>query len=989
MAEKYTVVSGDCLSIIGEKKGVSWHKIAEWNNINPPYLIHPGDVLYVEKPTSSGSSGSSSSPYTIYDVKLGLQSMDDKTLLATWKYKYESQTEKYKVYWTYTTGDGIRYGNSKDITVDHDNRALSRYDTFTIPAEAKVVYFKAKPISKTYKKQSGDKEVDATYWDGKFCTELKHTVAKAAPTKPSAPSISIDKYKLTMSLTNIATDTKYIVFEIVQNNNTKPYATKQVTVATRSVSYTHTVSAGSEYKVRCKALNSSKIESEWSDYSGSETTIPAAPTGIVSLTATTTTSVEVKWNAVSKATEYQIEYTSDKNNFDKNQSAVSTERVNAITNSNAHVTRAIVNGLETGNEYFFRMCASNSKGSTVWTPVKSIILGQQPSVPTTWSSTTTAITNEPVTLYWVHNTVDGSAQQAFCLYYGYGKNLEARTIEGRGQYELKDFAAGPQRIEPQEEDEDSISLCVVDGSLLTQGSKFIWAVETAGIAKDDDGEWMFSDMSVQRTIEIYATPTLQFGLQNSSGGPISSLNSFPVYAYAQSTGDGQIPIGYHLSVVSNDSYETVDNVGNVKMVNAGDAVYSKYFDAPVDNKNILKVELSPSNIDLENNVTYTAECTVSMDSGLTATDSYEFNVTWADAEYAVNAEIGINTDDYTAQIRPYCGKNSTVYKKVTYQAAAGIYTVTNEGIDPSKIDSVYISANNPKDDCRVLVGDVADYGNQTYYYESMDTLGNVTYYRVTRSVDTFNKPTNPYFLDARGVKPAYTITGEEVLLGKMSSGQIVFYCIQETTSVIDGVTLGVYRREYDGSFTEIATGLPSTEATVVIDPHPALDFARYRIVATTATTGAVSYTDLPGHYVGCDSIVIQWDEEWSSYNSTNEDPLAEPPWSGSLLKLPYNHKGSTSTKPDVALVEYIGRSKPVSYYGTQLGESASWNTDVVKSDTETLYALRRLSMWQGDVYFREPSGAGYWANITVSYSQDSGNLVIPVSLSVTRVEGGM
>ena len=88
------------------------------------------------------------------------------------------------------------------------------------------------------------------------------------------------------------------------------------------------------------------------------------------------------------------------------------------------------------------------------------------------------------------------------------------------------------------------------------------------------------------------------------------------------------------------------------------------------------------------------------------------------------------------------------------------------------------------------------------------------------------------------------------------------------------------------------------------------------------------------------------------------------------------------------MVEYIGRSHPVSYYGTQIGETATWKVDIDKEDEETLYALRRLATWMGDVYVREPSGSGYWANVVVSFSQTHNEVVIPVSLDITRVEGG-
>jgi hypothetical protein len=188
---------------------------------------------------------------------------------------------------------------------------------------------------------------------------------------------------------------------------------------------------------------------------------------------------------------------------------------------------------------------------------------------------------------------------------------------------------------------------------------------------------------------------------------------------------------------------------------------------------------------------------------------------------------------------------------------------------------------------------------------------------------------------------------------------------------------------------EIASGIPNGSNTFVTDPHPALDYARYRIVATDESTGAVSYYDMPGYPIGEKAAIIQWNEDWRNFDTSSEDLMEQPTWSGSILKLPYNIDVTDKRKIDVALVEYIGRAHPISYYGTQLGESATWNMQVPKNDTETLYALRRLSIWKGDVYVREPSGSGYWANVNVSFSQKHREVTIPVTLDITRVEGGI
>jgi hypothetical protein len=136
-------------------------------------------------------------------------------------------------------------------------------------------------------------------------------------------------------------------------------------------------------------------------------------------------------------------------------------------------------------------------------------------------------------------------------------------------------------------------------------------------------------------------------------------------------------------------------------------------------------------------------------------------------------------------------------------------------------------------------------------------------------------------------------------------------------------------------------------------------------------------------------VIIQWDEEWSTFDTTNEDEMEQPAWSGSLLRLPYNIDVSDSNNADVTHVEYIGRKHPVSYHGTQLGIVSNWSVEIDKTDIDTLYALRRLAIWMGNVYVREPSGSGYWATIKVSFSQTHKATTIPVTLNITRVEGGV
>lgn len=57
----YTVKSGDCLSSIGTRLGVSWCDIANRNGIHSPYTIYPGQVLTI----ASTSAPSGSQCYTV------------------------------------------------------------------------------------------------------------------------------------------------------------------------------------------------------------------------------------------------------------------------------------------------------------------------------------------------------------------------------------------------------------------------------------------------------------------------------------------------------------------------------------------------------------------------------------------------------------------------------------------------------------------------------------------------------------------------------------------------------------------------------------------------------------------------------------------------------------------------------------------------------------------------------------------------------------
>lgn len=203
--------------------------------------------------------------------------------------------------------------------------------------------------------------------------------------------------------------------------------------------------------------------------------------------------------------------------------------------------------------------------------------------------------------------------------------------------------------------------------------------------------------------------------------------------------------------------------------------------------------------------------------------------------------------------------------------------------------------------------------------------------------------------------------------------------------------IDVYRIGYDRSLTKIADNIPGNSDTWVIDSHVSLNLARYRLTVMSTITGEVDFDDITvDDYDGEKAIIIQWNEQFSSEvgdTSVPDNERFDDSANSSLLYLPYNIDISPSQSRDRELVKYIGREHPVSYYGTQKDETATWSTVIPKSDEDTLYKIRQLANYVGDVYVREPSGMGYWASIEVKYDIKHRELTIPVTFTISRVEG--
>lgn len=907
---KFIIVEeGDTFSELAEQF-YGYSKMDQWAayaGIKNKNNIVTGEQIPAMPKDSTNTPNNASVGTEIKNIRFGVLTTSPDTLYIAWAWSKLSETKSFTVEWTYETGDGVWFlGENGSVSVDkNDPGSCLMDDTYSIPSTAKQVRARVKAVS-----TRSDDEKSAVKWiNSKWSKYYYWYRDKAAPDVPKTPTVKLEKLKLTASLDNINNEyAKTIEFQVCKNNEAKSYKTKTASINAEYASCVFDVDAGGQYKVRARSYSGTRY-SEWSDFSSNVETIPAKVIKLKHCEAESETSVYLSWDEAAAATSYEIQYVLKPSSGYTYEKDEYFDIAGDVKKDSSEFTERIISGLDSGAEYFFRVRAVNSAGSSEWSNVSEVVIGAKPGAPTTWSSTTTVVTGEPLILYWMHNSKDGSSETYAKLeIYKDNEDISPVTI----------------KKSTDEDEKDLPSSYTLDTSTYTEGAKIKWRARTSGVTK------RMGDWSTQRTIDVYAQPTLQLNVYDDNLNEVNTLTSFPVMVSALAGPNTQTPIGYYLTVTAGSTYTTTDSKGNEISVNKGDMVYSEYFDPPADETaRMLQVVLSANNIDLENGVEYIVTCTVSMNSGLTVDASTSFTVQWEDQLFSPNARITLNEDTLTTEITPYCENSWTAYYRVEYSNYR--YVKTDEDL-------------------------VRVYGTR--------------------------------------VRGKTTTTGEPVYSGTAWNGDEVYYCIVEESTPVTDVYLSVYRREFDGGLTELGTEIDgeyedgTPRFIAITDPHPSLDLARYRIVAVSKSTGAVSYTDLPGYPVGATCVIIQWDEDWIPYDVIEDAEMVEPAWTGSLLKLPYNIDVSDNNKSDVTLVKYIGREHPVSYYGTQLGQSSTWNMEIPKSDKETIYALRRLSSWMSDVYVREPSGTGYWANISVSFNLKHRSMTVPVTLDITRVEGG-
>lgn len=936
-------------------------------------------------------------------IKKKVYNKKKKKKVSTTK-KYFDCITNFTIKWYYKVDEeSSQWYLDKTITTANKNATNTSDDLWSPPETAVRIKVTIKPNSMSYQSS----KTKTAKWFTVDPVTVTDSDYDEIPNAPSVGDISFvgTKAKAIISYDVASNDVDTIEVQSLRDNvHVRDFGPYEASKDTGITVFEEEFDIVGSYQLRARISSldsdSGKYKwSPWSSWSSAIDTRPKTPEKF-SVVAYNKELLKATWEKVEGITQYEIEYVRDKvEYFDSGM--VSTVSV-------GDVGLYLINGLDVGATWYFRIRSVNSNDKSEPSEVVSAVLATKPGPPSTWSLTTTAVitpdieTTEPLYIYWSHNSVDGSPQEWARLEFEISgtKYYHLHKNENRDEYDELEDKVTELNLWTINIYTD-VDCTIPAGTIYSQfysgtADTIRWMVQTKGLHDD------YSDWSVERIINAYAKPSLNIKLLDYEGIETNSISAYPLRIIGDVTPYSQTPISYYVSVVSNESYETVDRYGNTVMINTGTEIFSRY----LDTNEQLDLTLGANDLELQNGVDYTLKVTAYLNSGLTAESELEFSVSWDKLDMPEPDAMVMYNDTYRyADILPYAndfiGATPTVegYEPKTY-IGIGItgtdpdnHIFSGSGVDNAMTGDMYVNKDSNTVYACTLGGSpsTATWG----YRMTLEFNSDSTWYSGTKIVDNDDET---YIYPESGVVNA--LYGDHYL--NTDTGDIYRCSVPGTPDVAEwmyeassfwapakDIVLSVYRQEANGRYIAVAEGIDnsgqsSDRAISVRDPHPSFGVCRYRIVATNTKNGCMSFGDTEEETRET-SVIIQWDEKWNDPQSDTDDEIFE----GSILELPANIELSDKNTPDVAFAEYIGRERPVSYYGTQKGEAPSINCVFEKSDKEKLEVVRRLMRYSGDVYIREPSGLGYWANVTVSYSRSYESLIIPVSIEIRPVEGGL
>lgn len=928
---------------------------SSWVEFTVPQPVKPTDKVSVAKGT----------------ISLKLATGSDTNIIATWgkpsgMTNAADYTTGYDYEWQYYS-DGTWFAGSSG-TAPVSPLSL----TYNADAAATKVQFKVRPVPATY--TSVGETVDR--YNGVWSDWVPITLrGNAFPDAPSAPTVTQDPnnpHIITASVDIYDARVTMVRFNFIRDNSESNITKKDSSLSMgRATARITAALAGSTYKVRCKARMVIKdsagkavtVDGDWSQYSSDivlpkgidDPEVPSAPT--VTMNGYTLEMSVNSYDTKTKAIQFDI--------VQNNSKHVKYISANLVTNRAAATCN-----ITAGNSYKVRCRAL---GSTIDDPAVTI---SQTNIATSgWTEYSAEVTSKPKALIDKNIVIKATSSTSVNINWDAVATAESYTIEYTTDESYFDAATD----QVQSVTISSGTTAIITG--IESGHRYYFRLKATN--QNGDSEW-----SAIKNVILGTTPNAPTVWSSSATAMVGeNVLLYWVHNSEDESVETSAQLRYKVNGGSWQS-ETIPNEGS----SSGGRRYYTLNTSGYTSGATIRWQVRTKGV-VESYGPYSETRQVNVYAPPTVTIEPYYSTMWYwggdDDTPASTITEWYDIDDNRVERFPLkfhiesgpsaqtpIGYNVSIVSRETYD------DVDDEGrtITVSSGQTIYndyISSTKRQIDVILGAGD-ANFQNGVMYRLI-----------VTVAMDSGLTAKETYGMLIDMEDADFALDAEISYDRKTAVAYIRPYSRNEMDELNTNIVMSLYRKEFDGQFTLLESGLDNVSAITVTDPHPSLDYARYRIVGVSYETGATRFVDLPPYPTGEKSIIIQWDEEWDSFSNQDEDEMLGSGWGGSMVRLPWNVDVSDSNTVDVELIEYIGRRHPVSYYGTQVGQTGSWKTEIPAYDTETLYALRRLAVYMGNAYVREPSGVGYWAQVKVQLSKDHCAVTIPVTLEVTRVEGGV
>ena len=910
----------------------------------------------------------------------------DHGVYVQWKHAKSNQASGYEYDWEYADGNRLsptaaqkKKGQQGDLkwfpgtngTIDVVSASVGGgwfRHTWTAPDTAILARCRVRPVSKekttskssssNWKTGSSSTSVTYKYFSPAFTSYAQYDFRNNKLPTPTVTVTMLDNgttAQISVSCNDV--DCKYCTIEVSEHvgSDYKVVRTLADKTCNQSGTYNDTIPLGKTYYYRayCGTVtsDSSKGNSSWSSRA-SATAKPPKPTFGKGdgASATGSDSAKVKWTAAEGASTYTVERVPDNGDlFNGDPSAVTS--VSEIVG-----TTHLPTGLEPGHRWFFRVRAVNDTGEGDWSDIVSCLLATVPDAPTTYETEPSFMVGDEVTFRWTHNSEDASEQTAYEI------ELELLTSDGSSTFNATKSASEiPVRTDgsfdlPSDFAEVSpVQYEVLDGELHDMGYQLM-------LFRTID-----SDTRESRHITCD-----YYDFANGVATVKSEYSHIPFVS--------DLPEGFKVRLFTYYSNVTVLNLSGTDAGCSPDDSSRSYALANISDGTDVRwrVRTKGAHDDWSPYSEYRSFSVYEQPS-LTCvarqTDEGGDEVTDDNPLTAFPLAVSLDASGGGNAVVAYHVKVIST-KDLAYIDAFGVER--NMGVGELAFEADYLTSDDPF--TAIISSGEANLRDAGSYQVVADVA----------MASGMRSESDPWEFsvdfDVEVPEPTAMVAFDEDTL--TADILPVCYAMEDgeyTEDFQDGVTLSVYRIDDDGSLVLLMAGIANDGTTTVVDPHAQFGECWYHIVATDTATGVCNFADAYD-FSKHDTCVIQWNERWQE--AIDPDDLADRSYeyAGYLIDGLYNLQFDENGEPEVEEAKYIGREHPVSYYGTQLGYTATYQTEFPRGDQATLDLCRKLMGYLDDCYIREPSGTGFWAHVTTSLSRTEDSQAISFTVNASRVD---